>query len=99
MIDHSFAFSLGFHTVYRFWKNRVEDFRDSIGAVGIEWDGNAGGLVGLEALQKRVQDRGRKAIDEKIAAFQVSHRIALHRVANGSCRILLCFIYLDFTHV
>ncbi|CAM9555140.1 unnamed protein product [Pylaiella littoralis] len=50
--------------------DRVEDFRDSIGAVGIEWDGNAGGLVGLEALQKRVQDRGRKAIDEKIAAFQ-----------------------------
>lgn len=51
--------------------SRVEEFRDSIGAAGVEWDGNAGGLVGLDALQERVQDQGRKAIDDKIINFQV----------------------------
>lgn len=50
---------------------RVEEFRDSIGAAGVEWDGNAGGLVGLDALQERVQDQGRKAIDDKITTLQV----------------------------
>lgn len=50
---------------------RVEEFRDTIGAAGVEWDGDAGGLVGLDALQERVQDQGRKAIDDKITTVQV----------------------------
>lgn len=60
-------------------RRRVEEFRDSVGAatVGVEWDGKAGGFVGLEALQERVQERGRKAVDDKIVTFQVC--------AGGAC--------------
>ena len=61
---------------------RVEEFRDSIGAAGVEWDGDAGGLVGLDALQERVQDQGRKAIDDKITTFQVSMCVS----------VCLCFV-------
>ncbi|CAB1113920.1 unnamed protein product [Ectocarpus sp. CCAP 1310/34] len=50
--------------------DRVEEFRESLGKVGVEWDGDAGGLVGLDGLQERVQEQGRKAIDDKIVSFQ-----------------------------
>ncbi|CAM9438289.1 unnamed protein product [Ectocarpus sp. 13 AM-2016] len=50
--------------------DRVEEFRESLGEVGVEWDGDAGGLVGLDGLQERVQEQGRKVIDDKIVAFQ-----------------------------
>ncbi|CAM9475443.1 unnamed protein product [Ectocarpus sp. 8 AP-2014] len=50
--------------------DRVEEFRESLGEVGVEWDGDAGGLVGLDGLQERVQEQGRKAIDDKIVSFQ-----------------------------
>lgn len=51
----------------------MEEFRDSVGAatVGVEWDDKTGGLVGLDALQERVQEKGRKAVDDKIKTFQV----------------------------
>ncbi|CAN0111908.1 unnamed protein product [Ectocarpus sp. 12 AP-2014] len=50
--------------------DRVEEFRESLRKVGVEWDGDAGGLVGLDGLQERVQEQGRKAIDDKIVSFQ-----------------------------
>ncbi|CAM9682943.1 unnamed protein product [Ectocarpus sp. 6 AP-2014] len=33
--------------------DRVEEFRESLGEVGVEWDGDAGGLVGLDGLNNR----------------------------------------------
>lgn len=74
---------------------RVEEFRDSIGAAGVEWDGDAGGLVGLDALQERVQDQGRKAIDDKITTFQVSMCVSVF-LCFGSVCLLSCVSLLLF---
>lgn len=70
----------------------MEEFRESVGAAGVEWDGN--GLVGLDVLQQRVQDQGRRAIDDKIVTFQVYDTlITSERFGRGgpSHRFLRCF--------
>lgn len=59
----------------------------------MEWDGKAGGFVGLEALQKRVQDTGRKAVDDKIVTFQVCAGGAQGLSAareHGCCLSIVC---------